>query len=339
MEYQCYNGVNDICPSDISQGGCYKQSENWAPGVDVTCSMDNAQCLNVSCSASGLNVFLREDLFHTNQHNTDSFADQLLNGDAVLKVNGQAVPLSGPCSFSKEANGIRLDWPYDLCDITPSMSADGKNIIYALSVSSAGNDRDSDSIIEFYVDTTINAECAYPAAVVVDADGFWVNQEDVKALGESEGDLTDQFECAFYAEKKRKNRIKGNNIVNMGVLVYGQIISKMETTGLKYNLDYITMTDSVTGQSFSIVENNLTSKIVKARRQKNKPISENLKFKYMTFGFEDNTDQNQIEISCGIKISLANEVPGLGRSIFGRPALQGMAMAPEGYSDSDYYDD
>ena len=107
----------------------------------MTCSMDNAQCLNVSCSASGLNVFLREDLFHTNQHNTDSFADQLLNGDAVLKVNGQAVPLSGPCSFSKEANGIRLDWPYDLCDITPSMSADGKNIIYALSVSSAGNDR------------------------------------------------------------------------------------------------------------------------------------------------------------------------------------------------------
>ena len=50
-----------------------------------------------------------------------------------------------------------------------------------------------------------------------------MNQEDVKALGESEGDLTDQFECAFYAEKKRKNRIKGNNIVNMGVQVYGQV--------------------------------------------------------------------------------------------------------------------
>ena len=31
MQYQCYNGVNDICPSDINQGGCYKQSEVRQP--------------------------------------------------------------------------------------------------------------------------------------------------------------------------------------------------------------------------------------------------------------------------------------------------------------------
>ena len=103
--------------------------------------MDNAECLDVSCSSSGLNVFLREDLFHTNQENTASFADQLLSGEAVLKVNGQAVALDGPCTFTKEANGIRLDWSYDLCNVNPSMSDDGENIIYALSVSSAGNDR------------------------------------------------------------------------------------------------------------------------------------------------------------------------------------------------------
>ena len=112
----------------------------------------------------------------------------------------------------------------------------------------------------------------------------------------------------------------------------------MEAKGLKYNLEYVTMSDTVSGKSFSIVENNLTSKIVKARRQKDKLVGENLKFKYWSFGFEDNTDQNQIEISCGIKISLTEE-DGLGRSILGRPALQGIAMAPEGYSDSDYYDD
>ena len=107
----------------------------------MTCEMKNTDCLDVSCSASGLNVFLREDLFHVNQENTDSFADQLINGDAVLKVNGQAVASSGPCSFTKEANGIRLDWSYDQCNVAPSMSDDGKNIIYAISVSAAGNDR------------------------------------------------------------------------------------------------------------------------------------------------------------------------------------------------------
>ena len=58
-----------------------------------------------------------------------------------------------------------------------------------------------------------------------------MNQEDVNALGESEGDLAGEFECAFYADKKRKNRIKGNNIVNMGVQVYGQVSNYFNSPG------------------------------------------------------------------------------------------------------------
>merc|ERR1711935_1177409 len=56
----------------------------------------------------------------------------------------------------------------------------GKNFInYGVQFASNGNAPGFETI-EFYVDTKIEAECEYPADVMVEADGFWVNQGDVE---------------------------------------------------------------------------------------------------------------------------------------------------------------
>ena len=80
FNWQCRSYGNDICPSKYdgsADSGCYTQSGLWSPGKQVTCSMDNAACMTTTCGATSINAFFRADLFHTNDQDSDSFADQL----------------------------------------------------------------------------------------------------------------------------------------------------------------------------------------------------------------------------------------------------------------------
>merc|ERR1711885_36835 len=146
MLYQCYNGeVDGLCPSSK----CYHQNDQWYHGKDtsITCTMNNEDCLKTTCSMSGMTVELDVDLFHTNDQNADSFVNQLKAGTNISPTS------------STDSNGKKF-------------------IHYAVSFASDGN-HPGFPVIEFYVDTQINAECKYSADVIMEADGFWVNQEDV----------------------------------------------------------------------------------------------------------------------------------------------------------------
>merc|ERR1712157_648425 len=191
IAYQCYNGKDDLCPSTT----CYTQSPSvWTPGAEVTCEMTNADCLAVSCSASGI--------------------------DATFN-----------------ADGVNINWNYAACGVQPSMNAD-EQIEYSVSCSSPGNAPGYETI-EFYVDTSVSASCTYNPYVNVDADGFWVNQEDVDAAGEASGSLKECFDCNFYADAARENKIGSDNIVNMGENIYGSVNAKCAGNGLLYKLSKV----------------------------------------------------------------------------------------------------
>merc|ERR1712154_411379 len=134
-QYQCYNGKDDLCPSTT----CYTQSPStWSPGAEVTCEMTNPDCLNVSCSASGIDATFSADLFHTNLENGDSFMDQLSAGHRSISCNGMELSEGGQCGYTVNADGVNVNWNYAACGVSPSMNAN-EMIEYSVSCSSPGN--------------------------------------------------------------------------------------------------------------------------------------------------------------------------------------------------------
>merc|ERR1712154_584566 len=175
---------------------------------------------------SGIDATFSADLFHTNLENGDSFMDQLSAGHRSISCNGMELSEGGQCGYTVNADGVNVNWNYAACGVSPSMNAN--------------------ETIEFYVDTSVSATCEYDPFVKVDADGFWVNQEDVDAAGDASGSLKGCFDCNFYADADRNNLIGADNIVNMGENIYGEVNAKCEGNGLLYKLS---KANSVTSQA------------------------------------------------------------------------------------------
>merc|ERR1712123_79000 len=214
MTYQCYNGVEDtLCPSTK----CYTQNTQWMhdANTDIQCTMDNAECLKNSCKVGSMKVELDTELFHTNQYIPGEFIDLLASGDRTLEMNGQ--PLSNG-DWTAVGNMIVVNVNYANNNVTPTMFKVGnKNFIkYGITFQSMGNDDDSSSMIEFFVDHKVTADCVYPADIDIEADGFRINQEDVEMATEGAAELKKQFDCKFYADSARSDQIMAHNIVNMG---------------------------------------------------------------------------------------------------------------------------
>merc|ERR1712242_302543 len=79
-----------LCPSEYfgnPYDGCYVQNQPWN-SVDlpeITCSMQNKACLNVSCAADGITAKFRADLFHSNEFDDGKgFIEQLNAGTRKL---------------------------------------------------------------------------------------------------------------------------------------------------------------------------------------------------------------------------------------------------------------
>ena len=298
--YQCYNGKDQLCPSTT----CYTQSDQWGPGKDITCEMTNADCLNVSCSASGIDATFSADLFHTNLENGGTFMQQLQAGHRSMVCNGNELSEGDQCGYTVTADGVNINWNYASCGVSPTMNADEK-IEYSVSCYSPGN-APGYPTIEFYVDTSVAASCEYEQFVKVDADGFWVNQEDVDAAGDAQGTLKECFDCNFYADADRNNQIGNNNIVNMGENIYGSVNAKCQGNGLLYKLSKVKFCDvsGGTDQCVDVVRGGHGNDIVQAaiNRPKKVDFSVNQKFRFLSFGFEDLSNQNEVEASCRIRV-------------------------------------
>jgi len=334
MKYQCFQG-DEICVSKYEgtpDSGCFTQSETWYPGQAVTCSMDNEDCLEVDCDSSSISAHLRHDLFHTNLEDANSIMDQFVSGDRTLYVNGKKADYNAPCGFTVDSDGVRLNWDYEACDVKPTMTTsdqckgDNDNAVkYTLHVFSEGNSGDEDDTIEFYVDSTIDASCTYCANFLVDADGFYVNQEDMVGSGGAMGDLSGLFDCKFYADRARRNEIKDHNIVNMGEQLYGAAHSKGNGGyGLHYKLVNVKFSDTVGDGELDVIKGSRGNKLVDAKTQKTAPVGERIKFRFMSFGFEDHTDQNFMDAQCKLKVYVDN------------PLERTLDPAEEGFGNDDY---
>ena len=301
VDWKCHEDPNvnwNICPSKT----CYTQYEGWSPGKEVSCTMTNPDCLNVSCSSNSIQAIFDADLFHTNLENEESFLEQLESGHREMWYNGNKLELNAPCGFTLTADGVQIDWAYDLCNVTPTMNAD-EEIVYSVSLSSPGNAPGYETI-EFYVDTAVEASCAYDSKIVVKADGFWVNQEDVEAAGNAMGKLDGTFDCKFFKDEARNNQILSNNIVNMGEMIYGQVTSRA-LTGLSYDLVGVTVTNANNlAMSFPVIDGGVPSPDVRASSDGSAETGQSVNFSYLSFGFESDTgsNQNEINIECAVDL-------------------------------------
>ena len=70
------------------------------------------------------------------------------------------VPLEkgGECGYTTTSKGVKIDWDYGKCGVSPTMVDD--QIVYSVALSSPGNAPGYETI-EFYVDTAVDASCAY----------------------------------------------------------------------------------------------------------------------------------------------------------------------------------
>jgi len=364
FNWQCRSYGNDICPSKFDgseASGCYTQSSAWQPGKDVSCSMENAACMTTTCSASGISSFFRGDLFHVNSKHQGTFMEQLQAGIRVLKRKdtGAVLVENDPCGYTVNGDGVEINWNYADCGVAPSMK-NGK-IAYGVGIQAFGNDADSDETIEFYVDFAATAECLYDPEIEIDADGFFINQEDVEASTSDEGSLFKNFKCLFFEDEHAKNPIKEHNIVNMGERIYGRVRSKNGGGyGLIYKLQRVTFTDAsgkiTPAPSFHVIgggNGGQGSTIVKAAVQKSKhvpkkpywrSVGKNMKFSFLSFGFESLSDQNEVDIKCRIKIDIDPTM--FPDAALGGEGTRTLGGEPEyDYSDSsswgslDYYDE
>merc|ERR1712241_815153 len=349
---------SDICPSNYdgtAESGCYTQSPAvWSENTEISCSMDNAACMDVTCEAGGLSAFFREDLFHTNSEDGRSFVEQLVAGKRKLKrSDGTDVLQNQPCGFEVVNGGIQVNMNYEDCQLVPTM-ADNGMIQYSVTVVAEGNDADQSDMIEFYIDLGTTASCQYDPEIEIDA-SIWVNQEDTDMAISGLGDFDSLFECRFFSDRARKNRIMPHNIVNMGEFIYGQVKSHKAGYGLKYKLQKVTFKDvsGGTDNEFDVVggkgnKQGRGSDLVKAGVSKpyKRRVGKNQTFKFLSFGFEPNDNQQEVDVKCRIKLFLDDKMQKQGEFDIMRAGMRPPSMAMdednepvEGFGSYDYYSD
>lgn len=338
--------TNENCPSNYIDGedesGCYDQVGKWSADQNseslVLCKMANPQCLVVECSGTRMKASLRYDLFQTNDKHEESFGVQLQQGTRELLYNGKKKVMKKlvegeECGFTvDEANQmIHLDWAYTTCEneMSPKIKTDEDtqtdDLIFTIALSSPGNSPGIKDI-EFYVDTTVSAECKYPTDIILDSTAFWVNQEDTDASGSDENKFADLFDCEFYNDDKYENEISDTNIVNMGQTIYGKASALLKMPDLVYTLTGVVVSDATNHvpndkikifsepKSFDVIGpvdgNGVVAMSPDVEAQwvnqstgtaPTEPGSDIL-FSYLSFGFEDLSLQNKLKVECHIKV-------------------------------------
>jgi len=302
----------NYCPAG---GACYTDSGKWdSISNSVECTYDtNSGCIVPTCEATGVKATFSPDLFHTNEENTKSFGDQIKAGDRELTVTtgtaaGTVLSQTGTCPYSVDASGnIAIDWSFASCSQYMKVELVNGKIVYTAGIQALGNSgTNGNSVIEFYIDTDAAASCSYPAEITVNK-SFWINQEDVDASQNAAGDLDGEFDCKFFTDANLDpaTEINADNIVNMGVPIYGQVTSTA-LLGLSYELTDVIISN--TKDTFSPIEDKVANSLVDAQITSANPAATgtDILFNYLSFGFEANsgTDQNQVSIQCKISLTV-----------------------------------
>lgn len=336
----------NICPSNIDQEspesgvvggkGCYHQNVQWIDGnSDVECKMVNKACIKVDCSDNTrIQASFRADLFQHNDVHDGDFIQQLQDGHAELRHrtdgsgSGHNAKLPNEddtgdsCGYTIDGSMIKIDWDYEECEefiMLVDHPSEGK-ITYEVRIKANDKDRfnDGEGVIEMFVDTTVEAECVFDTRVEVDAAGFWMNQENVEALGDAQGSFKDEFECRFYRDEDYKDQIKSTDIINMGERIYGMVHSAIPLPGLSYDLVEVIVMDANGCNDFDTCANDDNLYWVKDEDGPSSEIDaqsgdnwsaefgEDVLFDYLSFGFTGSRgiNQNNVKIRCVIDVLL-----------------------------------
>ena len=339
-----------LCPSAYRgqsqpDSGCYVQNLQWdgSGQQNIQCDMLNPLCLDVTCSPTGMTAKLRADLFHTHQLNLDTIQQQLIAGGTAvggtgrdLLVNGIRVPHQSQTQntdlyFTVTNEFVVVNWSYQSTQVAAVASLDhldscageGDNAIgYTISFTAPGNSAENNQDIEFYVDTTVHATCQYCTNFDIEAENFWVNQEDVNAIQQDYGSLAPLFDCKLFSDSNRQPgsevkemkvnqmlsfKLTDDNIVNMGETIYGEVTSSENLPNVKYRLVEFKVTDGTNPQnSYNVVDANVAQTDVSASKDPDADTGSSLFFQYMSFGFQGNANQNVLINQCKIELYLDN---------------------------------
>merc|ERR1711935_152836 len=164
------------------------------------------------------------------------------------------------------------------------------------------------NMIEFFVDHKVTADCVYPADIDIEADGFWINQEDVEMATEGAAELKKQFDCKFYADSARSDQIMAHNIVNMGEMLYAEVDSK-PLHGLGYHLTGVQVSDPQNAANvYEVADaaNKATVSYSVTPPTSKSPTGANIFFQYLSFSFETygvpNGNQNEVNVKCNVEL-------------------------------------
>ena len=93
----------------------------------------------------------------------------------------------------------------------------------------------------------------------------------------------------------------------MGEQLYGAATSKASGGyGLSYRLVNVKFQDTVGDGELDVIKGSRGNKLVDAKTQKTAAVGDRIKFRFMSFGFEDNTDQNFMDAKCKLKVYVAD---------------------------------
>lgn len=136
--------------------------------------------------------------------------------------------------------------------------------------------------------------------------GFEVNQENDRLNDIGLGSFSSLFTCNFYTDKSRQQQIMAHNLINMGTTVFGAVETLSPASmGLGYYIDTIQMQNDHDERVFNVVNKGGWSSLVNAKPESTlprQPFNTPTRFKFNSFGFEDNSNQNFLSITCQIRL-------------------------------------
>merc|ERR1712243_626 len=79
--------------------------------------------------------------------------------------------------------------------------------------------------------------------------------------------------------------------------------------GLSYRLVNVKFSDTVGSGELDVIKGSRGNKLVDAKTQKTAAVGDRIKFRFMSFGFEDNTDQNFMDAKCKLCVRCRSSRP------------------------------
>ena len=199
--------------------------------------MVNGDCAPFTCLSNRVVGKLRYDLFDQNEYALD-LRDALSaeKGSTwpyhrFFTVGGHELINSTECTFHIGDEFFEFDFELGECGAQLKMDTDAKVITYGYLFEL--ND-EFDGTIEFFVDNTIQIDCAYNTELTLDASSMFINQEDTVVTTQAHGQLQDNFNLRVYADSQYKNEVKEHNILNMGQVVYVAVEQEKNWAICKY---------------------------------------------------------------------------------------------------------